>query len=220
MKFKSMIALPVILLSLAGSLTVCAQPVVMEDGTVFDAAFYAQIYPDVVAVFGTDADALYRHYLAYGKAEGRLAADPAVTLPGTDVAAAGAATEVPAVFDDAHAVWELVNACRIAAGIPALAWEDSLQASASQRAYEASVLFSHTRPDGSSGFTAFPSNLPLQTMGENIAKGQLSPQDAVIDWMNSASHRENILDPGFTKTGVGCYQDASGQIFRVQLFGG
>ena len=37
----------------------------------FDAEFYAATYPDVVAVFGDSPEALYKHYLDYGKAEGR-----------------------------------------------------------------------------------------------------------------------------------------------------
>lgn len=38
----------------------------------FDAVYYAVQNPDVVAVFGTDAEKLYDHYLKCGKAEGRL----------------------------------------------------------------------------------------------------------------------------------------------------
>ncbi|MBP5494409.1 MAG: hypothetical protein J6X97_04875 [Lachnospiraceae bacterium] len=37
----------------------------------FDAEFYAKAYPDVVSVFGDSPEALYKHYLDYGKAEGR-----------------------------------------------------------------------------------------------------------------------------------------------------
>lgn len=60
-----------------------AAPERMADGTVFDAEYYAQQYPDVVAVFGTDAGLLYQHYQKYGKAEGRKpAADGAqATVP-------------------------------------------------------------------------------------------------------------------------------------------
>lgn len=38
----------------------------------FDPAFYAKAYPDVVAVLGTDVNALYNHYLTYGQKEGRM----------------------------------------------------------------------------------------------------------------------------------------------------
>jgi len=59
---------------LAGScLTASAAPQMRSDGTVFDAAYYARQNPDVVAVTGTDADALYQHYQNYGRAEGRKA---------------------------------------------------------------------------------------------------------------------------------------------------
>lgn len=38
----------------------------------FDATYYATKYPDVVAVYGTDEDALYLHYLNFGYNEGRF----------------------------------------------------------------------------------------------------------------------------------------------------
>ena len=49
-----------------------AAPLQMPDGNVFDAEYYAQQNPDVVAVLGTDPALLYRHYLTCGKTEGRL----------------------------------------------------------------------------------------------------------------------------------------------------
>lgn len=70
MKKKIMTALLAIIV-LGNSLTALAAPEIMPDGTVFDAEYYAQMYPDVVAVFGMDADALYQHYINYGRAEGR-----------------------------------------------------------------------------------------------------------------------------------------------------
>lgn len=38
---------------------------------IFDAKLYAQLYPDVVAVFGTDANALFQHFMTFGINEGR-----------------------------------------------------------------------------------------------------------------------------------------------------
>ena len=69
----------------AGS--VKAAPVQMADGNVFDAEFYAAAYPDVVAVFGTDPNTLYMHYVNCGAAEGRLpyANATTVTPAGTSV---------------------------------------------------------------------------------------------------------------------------------------
>lgn len=45
------------------------EPLLVPDD--FDAEFYATTYPDVVNVYGNSAEALYRHYLYYGQAEGR-----------------------------------------------------------------------------------------------------------------------------------------------------
>ncbi len=76
MKKKAIAALLMMSMVAGSSLTVCAAPETMADGTVFDAEYYAQTYPDVVAALGTDTNALYQHYVTYGKAEGRLAVNP------------------------------------------------------------------------------------------------------------------------------------------------
>lgn len=60
------------ILLLYGGITVIAAPKTMPDGTIFDAEYYAQSNPDVVAVFGTDESLLYQHYVQYGKKEGRV----------------------------------------------------------------------------------------------------------------------------------------------------
>lgn len=54
------------------TLTSEAAPKTMPDGQIFDAQFYAQSYPDVVAAFGNDENLLYSHYVFFGKSEGRL----------------------------------------------------------------------------------------------------------------------------------------------------
>ncbi|MDE6748701.1 MAG: hypothetical protein K2K21_06525 [Lachnospiraceae bacterium] len=68
------------------SLTSEAAPKTMPDGQIFDAQFYAQNYPDVVAVLGNNESMLYSHYVNMGKAEGRLpyaGAQGAVNAQGT-----------------------------------------------------------------------------------------------------------------------------------------
>lgn len=55
----------------AANMTAYAAPETMPDGTVFDAEYYAETYPDVKAAFGNDKDALYNHYVTYGRNEGR-----------------------------------------------------------------------------------------------------------------------------------------------------
>lgn len=81
---KMVIGLVAGLTVLNSGMTVFAAPETMSDGTVFDAEYYAQMYPDVAAVLGTNADVLYEHYMNFGKAEGRQAVNPdvAVSQPG------------------------------------------------------------------------------------------------------------------------------------------
>ncbi len=45
----------------------------MADGTLFDADYYRNANPDVVAVFGSSDAAMYQHYKEYGQKEGRPA---------------------------------------------------------------------------------------------------------------------------------------------------
>ena len=76
MKKKVLTAVLMMSMVMGSSLTVCAAPETMADGTVFDAEYYAQMYSDVVAALGTDADALYNHYVTFGRNEGRLPYEP------------------------------------------------------------------------------------------------------------------------------------------------
>lgn len=73
------------------SMPVWAKPLMMSDGTVFDAEYYAQNNPDVAAVCGTDTAALYGHYQDYGKAEGRAPAEEGAQPVGSYVEAAKSA---------------------------------------------------------------------------------------------------------------------------------
>lgn len=70
---RLVLLLAMIVSILAFSFTATAAPKQMPDGNVFDAEFYAQNNPDVVAVLGTDEKQLYQHYLSCGAVEGRLA---------------------------------------------------------------------------------------------------------------------------------------------------
>lgn len=44
----------------------------MDDGGLFDPVYYAQKYPEVAALIGTDTETLYQHYKTNGIARGRL----------------------------------------------------------------------------------------------------------------------------------------------------
>ncbi|MBO6240219.1 MAG: hypothetical protein J6O61_05180 [Butyrivibrio sp.] len=81
-----LVLLATIMLCSFMSTTVYAAPKTMSDGQLFDAQFYADTYPDVKAAYGYDEEKLYAHYLAFGKAEGRLpyANATATTAPQTN----------------------------------------------------------------------------------------------------------------------------------------
>jgi uncharacterized protein YkwD len=73
-------------------------------------------------------------------------------------------------------------------------------------------LFSHTDSDGHSSFvrikaTGYLDNVQSYYTGENLAKNIDTAAAAVKAWMNSPSHRDNMLHPHFTEIGVGLFED-------------
>jgi len=57
--------------------------------------------------------------------------------------------------------------------------------------------------------------ITYRSAGENIARGQTSPQAVVNAWMNSSGHRANILSSSFTQIGVGYVADGK---YWTQMF--
>lgn len=110
-----------------------------------------------------------------------------------------------------YEVLSLVNQERVRNGLEKLTWGDSCADAAEVRAQEIVQYYSHTRPDGSSWDTACmePSGLGDWVEGENLVVGNsaVSPETVVAAWMNSEKHRENILNPAYTKLSVGFYFD-------------
>ena len=84
MKKRIICTLMATVLCLSTGMTALAAPEIMSDGGVFDAEYYAETYPDVKAAFGDNKEALYNHYLRFGKVEGRIACRPAVDSPVKD----------------------------------------------------------------------------------------------------------------------------------------
>lgn len=199
---------------LTASVTVNAQPRVMPDGTVFDAYYYAKTYPDVAEVYGMDEQRLYEHYKMYGKEEGRAAVEMETEL--TEIAK----VQENASLSAAHAaqVSELVNAERKKEGLSPLQYDLELSEIAARRAKELSGLFSHMRPDGEMITEYLLREKGVRYAGENIAMGQTQAGLVMEDWMNSKSHRDNILNKKYTKIGVGYYRSEDGKNFWCQLF--
>lgn len=119
-------------------------------------------------------------------------------------------------YSMAYQVVTLINKERTSRGLTALKMDKALLDSAMQRAAEISFQFDHTRPDGSSCFTAFDWE---SCAAENIAYGQTSASEVCTAWMNSEGHRQNILTADFKSIGVGCAY-IGGTYYWVQVFDG
>lgn len=122
--------------------------------------------------------------------------------------------------DVTEKVIALVNKEREAAGKAALVSDPVLNSVAALRAKEIAESFSHTRPDGSSCFTAFEDAGIINVyMGENIAAGQRTPAEVMNSWMNSSGHKANILSGDYERIGVGFCQVSGGYgYYWVQVF--
>lgn len=118
--------------------------------------------------------------------------------------------------DFAAQVVKLVNAERSKAGLSALASDALLDKVALAKAKDMSNnnYFDHQSPTYGSPFDMMKQfGVTYSYAGENIAKGQKTPQEVVTAWMNSEGHRANILSKNFTKIGVGYYNGYWAQEF-------
>ena len=68
-------------------------------------------------------------------------------------------------------------------------------------------FFSHTNPDGDGpGERIRQAGYSPLSWGENIARGQATPENVVNAWMDSDGHCANIMRPSFTELGIGFYE--------------
>lgn len=105
-------------------------------------------------------------------------------------------------------VLELVNKERTNAGLKPLSLNSELSKMALAKAQDMSDnnYFDHQSPTYGSPFDMMKAfGISYNTAGENIAKGQSSPEEVMNQWMNSPGHRANILNSSFTEIGIGYY---------------
>ena len=115
-------------------------------------------------------------------------------------------------------VVRLVNVERSKRGLRPLAedWELSRVARIKSQDMHDKRYFSHTSPTYGSPFDMMKSfGIKYRSAGENIARGQTTPQAVVNAWMNSSGHRANILNASFTHIGVGYVADGK---YWTQMF--
>ena len=103
-----------------------------------------------------------------------------------------------------------------------LSYDYALEQIAMRRAAELVLSFSHTRPDGTSCFSATYEG--VSSWAENIAYGYPSAQSAFIAWSEEdypyagQGHRRNMLDSDRIAIGIACFY-YGGRYYWVQEFG-
>jgi uncharacterized YkwD family protein len=103
-------------------------------------------------------------------------------------------------------VVNLTNQERAKYGLAALQVDTNLSKVAREKSLDMAKngYFSHTSPTYGSPFDMMKTfGISYRTAGENIAKGQRTPEEVVQAWMNSEGHRKNILSSSFNHIGVG-----------------
>lgn len=120
----------------------------------------------------------------------------------------------------------IINEERNKNKLPSLRLDNELGISAQKKADEMLVkgYFSHQTPDGKD-FTYFIDygGYEFIRVSENLARGDfMTARDVVLAWMNSASHKANILDGTMIDTGIGIVlgtYKGKEQYMLVQHFG-
>ncbi len=98
------------------------------------------------------------------------------------------------------------NAQRVGNGVPALTINAQLNSSAQAKAQDMLTLdyWAHNSPNGDEPWVFFDAaGYVYAKAGENLAYGFNTSADTIIGWMNSPSHRANILDTAYTEVGFG-----------------
>lgn len=127
-------------------------------------------------------------------------------------------------LDKVKRITELCNIERAKYGLDPLEIDITLCACATARAIESAELFEHLRPNGEDSWLTILDeyNYKYRSAGENLAGGYTTPEAAFNDWMESPGHRANILDPDYTKIGVGYafIEDSQYGDYYDQIFAG
>lgn len=122
---------------------------------------------------------------------------------------------------------ESTNFQRLANKIGALAINETLNKAAQTKAEDMAKrnYWSHQTPDGKEPWHFFEqAGYSYQKAGENLAYGFDNNKAAVAGWMNSKTHRDNLLDDDFLEVGFGIanndnYQNSGPQTIVVAMYG-
>lgn len=122
-------------------------------------------------------------------------------------------------------VVNLTNQRRAQAGLSALSLNQTLSGAAYTKGRDMidKDYWAHVAPDGTQPWKFFSQfGYKYRYAGENLARDFSNANDAVNAWMNSPTHRENILNPKYKEIGIGITEgDLAGSdtTIIVQFFG-
>lgn len=117
-------------------------------------------------------------------------------------------------YDYAYQVLDLVNQERAKKNRNPVTMDKNLLECAMTRAEELTVCASHTRPNGSICFSAFPY---FEDPSENLAINQGTPEEVMESWIESSGHYTNIMNSKNVSAGIGCYSQ-NGHLYWIQCF--
>lgn len=122
-------------------------------------------------------------------------------------------------------LYELTNNQRTQNHLSTLHYNDALAQAAQKKAQDmfAKNYWAHFAPDGTTPWSfILSSGYQYEYAGENLAKNFLFSQNVVDAWMNSPSHRENILKSQYTDVGFAVVNgtlNGEQTTLVVQMFG-
>ena len=101
-----------------------------------------------------------------------------------------------------------------------LKWDDELYQASKTRCRELQQSFSHTRPNGTPGKSAYP-KYRSYPMGENISVIGYWDSNAVRDFYtgfcNSSAHYFNMIQQPYTHIGIAVYYADNGKVYCCML---
>lgn len=115
----------------------------------------------------------------------------------------------------AQKVLDQTNQERSKLGLPVLKYNSLLSQSATQKAQDMFThnYWAHTSPSGTSPWNFFKNvDYKYSIAGENLARDFYDTESLLKAWMNSPTHKENIINPKYQEIGIGVVNGTLGGI--------
>lgn len=115
----------------------------------------------------------------------------------------------------------LINKERAKVGAPALKVHEGVEDIALIKSKDMvdNNYFAHESPTlGLYSDLLRKAGISYRAAGENLVAGYTTAESAVNAWMNSPGHKQNLLNPIYTHTGVGTYTGGPYRMYHTQIF--